>query len=521
LTGALSFFLNSGTPDGLSQSNISPGLSYFSGVSPLSFPATTFPPSGNGLNEFQQILPPMQEEESGNGNPKAIASLNYPATPATQYYSARPSKFSNSCASSVGPGEAAHNQVFVGRSDDLLSSTINKFGRTSHDEFGEQVSIQQIFTSPIGLTNQEGQMLPPPPRQPLNNTTDNIDSLSQSFNVLGHQQHSNDATLGTPTHIQQQKNHQNHNNGNLLQQPDMNHLNWIKHLNATVEQARRSKLPSTEKLCSTEQRQIDTNQDQPCHVPQFHQFVQKRRSHAKSNPEHITHYSTGAKGPTQYLVSQSQLQGLRTPYIHNVSPSLSAQANAPVPDYQTTQVACGTTGSERNFPQVTATESEGSVAPVPLESDERRARRLARNRESARQSRRRKKENLSFLGDKVNNLHGEIEVLRRNKINSMEQALVLDEKIRIEELLKRSSLVDANISASAREALEKALQESHLDMMLRREVACFQNRTMRRQLLPYYQQFLLWNTCQSEKFFTAAKEAKPKVCHLYVCCRSN
>lgn len=67
---------------------------------------------------------------------------------------------------------------------------------------------------------------------------------------------------------------------------------------------------------------------------------------------------------------------------------------------------------------------EGVGEPSAEGADERRQKRLARNRESARQSRRRKKEYLGLLEEKVTQLSEEVVTLRHAHLESAEDKLV-------------------------------------------------------------------------------------------------
>lgn len=150
----------------------------------------------------------------------------------------------------------------------------------------------------------------------------------------------------------------------------------------------------------------------------------------------------------------------------------------------------------------------GPVFPPPVaelrpqqESEERRAKRLARNRESARQSRRRKKENLARLSAKVNGLQGEIEVERRLKLNEMEQNL---------QKLRRGAIQQLPDDDAEREAVRELLDEFGPNGTIRQNCTSFQYSALRQLMLPKYQVFILWLTLQRESFFTAGKEERAK-----------
>jgi len=83
-------------------------------------------------------------------------------------------------------------------------------------------------------------------------------------------------------------------------------------------------------------------------------------------------------------------------------------------------------GSAEAYPSSSYATGSSPPSALPLAQqtpDERRARRLARNRESARQSRRRKKEYLALLGEKAKLLADEMDVIRRSHLTVCESEL--------------------------------------------------------------------------------------------------
>ena len=147
-----------------------------------------------------------------------------------------------------------------------------------------------------------------------------------------------------------------------------------------------------------------------------------------------------------------------------------------------------------------ATQSQG-------ESEEKRARRLERNRESARKSRRRKKERLATLGAQVERLHTQIEDERRNQVNAMCAAL---KQVRRAEMAKLSNDVkespDLINSQAGSDRLANILRSSSVASVIAQKSMAFQYTTLRQLLLPKYQKFLLWLTQHHESFFTAGKD---------------
>ena len=136
------------------------------------------------------------------------------------------------------------------------------------------------------------------------------------------------------------------------------------------------------------------------------------------------------------------------------------------------------------------------------ESEEKRARRLERNRESARKSRRRKKERLATLGAQVDRLHTQIEDERRNQVNAMCATL---KQVRKDELARL--LHDDQLNTQAgQERIASILMCSSGGSPIARSATEFQYTTLRQVLLPRYQKFLLWLTLHGESFFTAGKD---------------
>lgn len=142
--------------------------------------------------------------------------------------------------------------------------------------------------------------------------------------------------------------------------------------------------------------------------------------------------------------------------------------------------------------------------PNALESKEKRERRLARNRESARQSRRRKKELLLNLRSQVNKLHSDIEAERRRQFSIMESQLVADRDRVIQEAL------DKILEEDMKECIDEAVRDGGPNSARRRATAAFQYNALRQLILPIYQQFFFAVSLNTENFFTSAKESRMK-----------
>jgi bZIP transcription factor len=144
-----------------------------------------------------------------------------------------------------------------------------------------------------------------------------------------------------------------------------------------------------------------------------------------------------------------------------------------------------------------------------VESEEKRAKRLERNRESARKSRRKKKERLLTLGEQVNQLHNEIEAERRQHINAMIPAM---NRHRLEDVhLLLQHLTEGNeLYQSVSDQTCVVIQQSGPNSRLMRSVLEFQYSSLKQLTLPSYHKMLLCLTLLDEKFFTSAKDEYTK-----------
>mmetsp|Transcript_4170 Transcript_4170/g.5981 ORF Transcript_4170/g.5981 Transcript_4170/m.5981 type:complete len:572 (+) Transcript_4170:138-1853(+) len=154
--------------------------------------------------------------------------------------------------------------------------------------------------------------------------------------------------------------------------------------------------------------------------------------------------------------------------------------------------------------QAAASSTYASQPSRETESQERRARRLARNRESARQSRRRKKERLASLSCQVNKLHSQLEQERRRLFEELEPEL---------QALRRKT-IDAleNEEDDARrlELIRDTFAQFGPNCLLRKEAISYQYAALEKFMLPKHQIFILWLTLQGGGFFTAGKEERAK-----------
>jgi len=127
-------------------------------------------------------------------------------------------------------------------------------------------------------------------------------------------------------------------------------------------------------------------------------------------------------------------------------------------------------------------------APPKVETAEKRAKRLERNRESARKSRRRKKERLTTLEAQVNQMHCKIEAERRLQVNAMVPAF---------RELRQTTDADQ---------LARVLCSAGLDCEISRSVIEFQYTALKQLILPRYHKLMVWLSLQDESFFVAGKD---------------
>ncbi|KAL9191437.1 hypothetical protein ACHAXT_001143, partial [Thalassiosira profunda] len=130
---------------------------------------------------------------------------------------------------------------------------------------------------------------------------------------------------------------------------------------------------------------------------------------------------------------------------------------------------------------------------------EKRRQRLARNRESARNSRRRKKELLSTLSGKVQRLQRQLDTEVRNKIRSMEAGLAKQGRGLVDKwMLEESKSEDP----SGTEQLALALQKAGPNCNIRRAVIAHQFNFLRQALLSTHNRYSVWMMMHTPKLFT-------------------
>ena len=239
--------------------------------------------------------------------------------------------------------------------------------------------------------------------------------------------------------------------------------------------------------------------------------------------QHLNHTAlnaTSVNGSSQSLLFTSQQQQQPSIYLTTTShsaPHGTNNATTILPIHSTSTAAATALLHHMN------TLNSVDISD-PVEDKEKRERRLARNRESARKSRRRKKESLINLEAQVNKLQTEIETERRRQIDMMERDLFSAKESLLSDMLTKSQNEHTEGSDTSTENVHDKILESMLativlnggpNINVRKAAAEFQYNALRQLILPYYQRFFLAISLQKESFFIEPKERmKSQVCFI-------
>jgi len=311
--------------------------------------------------------------------------------------------------------------------------------------------------------SQEFMMLPPPPRFPGNGLS------HQQLHLVQQQQ------LQMAQQMQQQQQQQSQQG--QMPQPII-HPSWSQQVSG-------SSLPGT-----TQQSMQFQQQHPPQHYNQYPQTphvgfpdpnsvtgaVLSQPPHSQAQQIHI-----GVNGQT---IPVNAVAGANGSIFYQIDPNVASSSNL------------------RYFTKAINEVSK----PVEQKEDpailaEKRQRRLARNRESARQSRRRKKERLVTLGAKVNQLQGQLENDVRQKIQSMEAGLNRKRSVQVQQWIE--------VGRQNNEELTEILQSTCVNSPIRRAVIAHQYDFLRQSFFSSHSQFSVWLMRQSHRCFTASNGLKP------------
>ncbi len=368
------------------------------------------------------------------------------------------------------------------------------------------IQYQLHNTSPITPLNllgtpQEMMMLPPPPRFPSGCMPGIMEQHHQSFEEqhVVHSQHQHQHQ--TMTH---HKMHQPQASPSYF---DQQMVHSIAALQANVQQPQQKAafLPSQTNAQQHQQPQL---QQQPNFLPQMNQPLEQNRHVGFPDPNSFM--TSSSILPSQLAQSQqTQLppqQG--APFQQQIQIGLKGQtipitavpgANGSI-FYQVDPRVVPTSGLRyftKAINEVSKADEQKEIDPEVLA--EKRRQRLARNRESARQSRRRKKEHLASLAAKVQKLQRQLETEVRSKIRSMEGGLIRQRFNMVEKLLAEQ---EKKRSCSAQ--LATIIDKTSVNCEIRRAVIAHQYHFLRQAFISTHNHFSIWLMMQSSRFFTEA-----------------
>ena len=404
--------------------------------------------------------------------------------------------------------------------------------------------IQYQNTSPITPVNllgtpQEMMMLPPPPRFPNGCMPGVIQQHHQSFgqrhmvhSQQQQQQYQQQQLLmiqaqmpqpqAAPLHFAQQTvNAVSSSETNVQQrQQEPNFLSSQINVQHQQRQQQPIFLPS--------QSNVQQRQQQPNFLPQMNpthsQPMEQNRHMGFPDPNSFMS-SSSILPPRQSQPQQSQQpQQQGVPFQQQIQIGLNGQtipitavpgANGSI-FYQVDPSVVPTSGLRyftKAINELSKADEQKEIDPEILA--EKRRQRLARNRESARQSRRRKKEHLASLAAKVQKLQRQLEAEVRSKIRSMEGGLSrqrcnMVEKWLAEQEKKRfcpASDEHSSSSVDSRDCwnqLAMFIGKTSVNCEIRRAVIAHQYHFLRQAFISTHNHFSVWMMMQSSSFFTEA-----------------
>lgn len=183
--------------------------------------------------------------------------------------------------------------------------------------------------------------------------------------------------------------------------------------------------------------------------------------------------------PTASVPPNIAASGIRFPAA---TPGIASQGIAPQPVAPAPQKKKTSSPPQKKEP--------ASASPV----NNRRQKRLERNRESARLSRRRRKQYLEVLEDRVDQLSLEMDKGRREHVAVAIPTLQQE---------RQYALEIGNLAA-----LETILSRSSDEL---RVAATFQTQQLRNLVFPPHAKFLLWLTLQSDTYFRGGRAASERL----------
>jgi hypothetical protein len=275
------------------------------------------------------------------------------------------------------------------------------------------------------------------------------------------------------------------------------HLEWLRQINALAQASNTNGTATTVTLTIPTSVAPIPSYDM---VPNGTMGIAQVQHHQQPQPRPMNHQVTATAAPN-ISQQQQQQQQQQVPAIATFPPQGVA--------LHPTAAAALAAGNPHFFSHAAALLRHHTSSPI--ETEEKRAKRLERNRESARKSRRRKKERLSNLEGKVNSLYNKIEAERRIQINVMEMVLGENEKERILQL--KEEYINQEGDETRDERLGQVLSQllsSTTESTIRKDIVEFQYTSLSQYLLPRYQKFLLWLILHPDSFYTSGKDEHAK-----------
>mmetsp|Transcript_5040 Transcript_5040/g.10161 ORF Transcript_5040/g.10161 Transcript_5040/m.10161 type:complete len:594 (-) Transcript_5040:122-1903(-) len=232
----------------------------------------------------------------------------------------------------------------------------------------------------------------------------------------------------------------------------------------------------------------------------------ERKQHLKwlQQMNNIAQQSSIAAGLTQTQFGSSSVDNSFHHTVHEQPQNLIMN------QFNTTLLNPTDHGAAKNiFPKASANNPHvkkllGSAKPSAEELEDRRLCRLARNRESARLSRRRKKEVLQTMGVRVNTLSNEFCEARRLHTLKSEEKL-RERRVFLLEELQNSFIEPKNDHKAVQDKFDKISADTGPDCCERRATIDFHWHSLKNLILPPRNRLILWWLLQNKSFFKYGK----------------
>ena len=264
----------------------------------------------------------------------------------------------------------------------------------------------------------------------------------------------------------------------------------------------------------------------PMQQPMHHPGMEQKRSIGFPDPNSVTSLLAQTQYPQKQEQSQQQLhpqpqqQQLQNQIQIGLHNGQTIPLNAvPAPNgsvyYQidpSVTIPSVNPASLQSFTKAIndVSNQDNKQALDPETLAKKRQQRLARNRESARQSRRRKKEHLNNMAAKVGKLQRQLDEEVRNKIGGTEVGVSRQRAHLISEwLTKRREGVESSSAECAR-ALAVVLRSTGTDCPIRRAIVAHQYNIIRRVFLSAHNRYSVWMLMQNSVFFTGATDRRSR-----------